>query len=265
MNLEKDNVIGIVGGMGPQAGITLYNNILRHTDANTDQEHLSVILMSFSKHIVDRTAFLEGEVSVNPAYNVIKVIEKLAIAGARVVGMPCNTLHAPRIFSVIEEGISKLENQVTLLSMPMEVCKYIKENFPQARRIGLMGTNGTFKSKIYQGLMEQNGYEVVVPKFDFQDQVIHKMIYDPTIGIKANPVDVTAEAASLWHQALDFFKEEKADAIILGCTELSQVHLPGTVTDAILIDSTEVLAKALVREATMASSEKHGLASEWMN
>ena len=250
MNLEKDKVIGIVGGMGPQAGLALFNHILCHTHAATDQQHLSVMLMSFPQHIQDRTSFMEGKVSISPAYNVVRVIEKLIVGGAKVIGIACNTSYSPEIFNIIVEELDKLDSKVKLLNMPWEVCKYIKQSLTKAHRIGLMITNGTYKSKVYENLLIDLGYDVIIPEFIFQNDVIHKMIYDPAIGIKANPKGITREARLLLDKALVFFKDNKSDLVILGCTELSLILNNNSAQGMLLVDSTEILAKALIREAT---------------
>ena len=53
--------IGVLGGVGPYAGLDLMRKIFDQTEANCDQEHLSVIQYSLSEHIIDRTRFLLGE------------------------------------------------------------------------------------------------------------------------------------------------------------------------------------------------------------
>ena len=75
--MKNKKVIGIVGGMGPESGIMLCNNITSRTIATTDQQHHSIILMSFPKSIVDRTAFLNGDIEINPAYQIVEIICKL--------------------------------------------------------------------------------------------------------------------------------------------------------------------------------------------
>ena len=52
------NAIGIIGGVGPAAGVDLFNRILSHTSAEKDQEHLNVLLTSCPSLIPDRTAYL---------------------------------------------------------------------------------------------------------------------------------------------------------------------------------------------------------------
>lgn len=261
MKFEKDEVIGIVGGMGPQAGLALYNSILRHTRATTDQQHLSVILMSFPGLIADRTLYLEGAVSTNPAFTILNLIRKLEDAGATVAGIACNTAHAPPIYGVIADELHKARSGIKLLNMPLETCLYIRENHPRIRRIGLMTTNGTYKAGVYKNLLQEWGYEVVIPDFSFQDRVVHRMIYDPRAGIKANPNAITHEVRRLASEALAFFSERRSDAIILGCTELSLLFTEKTVDGMLVVDSTEALAQALVREATgRVRREAYGLA-----
>jgi aspartate racemase len=249
MRISKENIIGIVGGMGPQAGVTLFDSIVCNTIATSDQQHLPVMLMSFPRHIVDRTAFLEGSTSINPAYSIVEVIRKMESAGANIVGIACNTAYAPGIYHVIQEELYKVNSAVSLLHMPIETCRWIKEHFPHARRIGVMSTNGTYKAAIYKNLLHDWGYDVVVPDPVFQDEVIHRMIYDEEFGIKSNGDGIKPAVTSLLEKALDFFSENAADAIVLGCTDLSWAFREKTMKGIPVIDSTEVLAKALIREA----------------
>lgn len=254
MNLEKDCVIGIVGGMGPHSGLTLFSSILSQTKASADQEHLSVLLMSFPKHIVDRTLFLDGSLRTNPAFNIVKIIKKLEDAGAKIIGIACNTSYSDEIYNIILQELQDIKSKVKLINMPAETCNYIKENHSQSRRIGLMTTNGTYKSGVYINLLTKLGYSVVVPEYKFQDEVIHRIIYDPNFGIKSHPDKVTTEVMGLLNQTMKFFKEKNTDIIILGCTDLSVIIDKINPKDMIIVDSTKVLAKALVREATKINS-----------
>jgi aspartate racemase len=249
MNIENDRIIGIVGGMGPQSGLELFNSILAHSDATTDQQHLSSILINLPKHLVDRTRFLGGEVKDNPGVNIAEIIRMMESIGAKVIGIACNTCHAPAIYDVIVERLQTEGSRVKLLNMPMEVCRYVRGNFPQLRRVGVMTTNGTYKTRLYENMLESLGFEAVVPDQAFQDEIVHKMIYDPHFGIKARPQLITPEVNMLTGKAYSFFRDKGAEAIILGCTELSLVGWEGLATDVAIIDSTEVMAKALIREA----------------
>ncbi|TCI85716.1 aspartate/glutamate racemase family protein [Tenacibaculum sp. M341] len=248
MNEEK--VIGIVGGMGPESGIMLCNYINCLTPVTKDQEHFSVILMSFPKLIVDRTAFLDGETAINPAFQIAKIIAKLETAGASIIGIACNTAHSDVIFDQIKKELSTGMSTVKLLHMPEITCNQLAYQFPEVRKVGVISTNGTYKSKIYEQLLKEKGYEVVLPDVVFQNEVVHKMIYDADFGIKANPNIRTQEVRQLKNKTLEFFSKNNVEAIILGCTELSLIFfddIPGIK----IIDSTMSLAKALVEEASV--------------
>lgn len=250
MELSRENVIGIVGGMGPQAGIALLNDITALTIAEQDQQHLSTMLMSFPKHIVDRSLYLEGKEVVNPAVNIATVIRKLEDAGADIVGIACNTSHAPLIYDQVLNELAVAGSQVNLLHMPQETCKYIQSSYPDVGRVGVMSTNGTYKSKIYSHMLSTRGYEVILPDEKFQNDVIHKLIYDEKIGIKANTSLITGEAYSLLDRALHFFYQKGAEAIILGCTELSLILHENEINGMYVVDSNRVLARALVKAAS---------------
>lgn len=249
MNLNEDCVIGIVGGMGPQSGLALFNSIICNTRCDSDQQHLSVMLMSFPKHIVDRTLFIEGTADMNPAYNIVSIIRKLERSGAKIVGMACNTSYSPQIYNVITEQLHQMNSSVKLLNMPLETCRYIRTHHADVTRIGLMTTNGTYKSGVYKNILLNWGYEVVLPDYNFQNDVIHAMIYHPEYGIKANPQKISNETKSLLTKALHYFKSKKTNAIILGCTELSLILKEGITKGMQIVDSTESMARALIAEA----------------
>ena len=107
-------MIGIVGGVGPLAGLDVFKKIIEETVVQKDQEHLPVLLMSYPHLIVDRTEYLLGKVDTNPAYALANIIKQLAENGAKVVAIPCNTAHAEPIFLVVEEELKKSNNPIEL-------------------------------------------------------------------------------------------------------------------------------------------------------
>jgi aspartate racemase len=210
--------------------------------------------MSFPGSIADRTSFLEGKPVANPAYGIASIIKKLECAGAEVIGIACNTSHAPRIYNIVT---SELEHSnLKLVNMPYETCRFIKENYPRVNRVGVLSTNGTYLSGVYEELLLEMGYEPVMPDRSFQNAVIHRMVYDPVFGIKST-ARITDEVTLLMEDALSFFRDKKADAIILGCTEFSLVPIGSNTNGMVVIDSTEVLAMALIREAASMDSQSN--------
>ena len=92
--MKQEGILGVLGGMGPQATNTFYQRIIDRTQAESDQEHLQVLLWSDAK-IPDRTAGIlaEGEAAENlppPAGQGQKAAGGRA---ARCWPSPCNTSH----------------------------------------------------------------------------------------------------------------------------------------------------------------------------
>jgi aspartate racemase len=197
--------------------------------------------------IGDRSAYLAGEHQENPAFEILDIIGKLESAGAEVIGITCNTAHSPAIYDVILKELKRKESPVRLLNMPQETCDNLKENFPLIKRVGVMTTNGTYNSGIYETLLTEMGYDVILPDTRFQHSVIHRAVYDPEFGIKANPGKCSGELNLLLTQAVDFFEEQQAQAVILGCTEFSLVNMSSR-SKLLFVDSSASLASALLRE-----------------
>jgi len=243
--IPNKKLIGIIGGMGPMAGVNLSEKIINQTIAVKDQDHLSQILYSAPQNIADRTEFILGSVSENPAYAIFSILKKLELLGVTVAGMACNSAHAPAIFNVIVEELNKSKMKLKLLNMIEEVAKLIKHEFSGLNRIGIMATRGTVKAGQYS-LLEKFGLDVIYPEKAVQDK-IHQAIYHPDYGIKSVPGSISFKARQDLEQAANFLIRKKAEIIVLGCTELPLAFKTNNFRGIPLIDSNLVLARALIR------------------
>jgi aspartate racemase len=240
-------MIGIVGGIGPYAGIDLLKKVFDNTLADNDQEHLDTVLLSMSSKIEDRTQYLIGKVKVNPAYAIAEVLLKLQEMGSTVAGIPCNTAHSKEIFSIIRSELKKHQSSIKVLHMINETTSFIATNYPNISKIGVLSTTGTYNSGIYKSQLLSKGYEVVVPQLEMQEKKIHPAIYDPAYGIKAisNPIHPQARK-NLMEGAL-FLKKQGAQLVILGCTEMPLAITETKIYDMVTIDPTNVLARSLIQ------------------
>ena len=93
-------LIGILGGMGPQAGLDLADKLITATATQSDQDHIPFILFSLPGEIPDRTTFLLGRSESNPAYAIADQFEKMSAMGITIAVMACNTAHAGPIFDL---------------------------------------------------------------------------------------------------------------------------------------------------------------------
>ena len=156
-------MLGIVGGVGPLAGIDLFKKITEQTSATTDQEHLPVILFSFPHRIKDRTDYLEGKVKENPGTAIGEICIELYKSGALVAGIPCNTAHSDEIYNVIQDTLNLNNCPLKIIHMIDVTVDHIRRTFPQKSAIGVLSTTGTHKQKIYYNRLIQAGYFPLVP------------------------------------------------------------------------------------------------------
>jgi aspartate racemase len=249
MRNDGRKVIGVVGGVGPYAGLDLNQRIFANTRIAREQDHLQVFLLSCPSLIADRTEYLlHPDTAVNPGDAIYEVVEKLARIGAQVIGVPCNTSHAAPIFDVVERRVREAGLHVNLLHMIREVYKYVRRTYPEARRIGLLATSGTCHSGIYRDIFAEEGkLEILVPPAAEQGKV-HAAIYDPVYGIKCHPNPISKQASGDLAEAAQHLVAAGAEGVIMGCTEIPLALRPAKLPVP-LIDATLVLARALIGAA----------------
>lgn len=242
-NLAK---IGIVGGVGPLAGLDVLKKIIEETVVQKDQEHLPVLLMSYPELIVDRTEYLAGNETDNPGFALASIIKDLAKNGAKVAAIPCNTAHAEPIFSVIENELAKSDLEIRLLHLVKETVNYIKDSTPNAN-VGVLSTTGTRNTGLYKNILQKAGSKVIELNEEWQKRV-HQAIYSKAYGIKVFSSPVKEEAKEILRECMDLLITEGATHFILGCTELP-LAFPETHYKSIpLIDPNRIIARALIRE-----------------
>jgi aspartate racemase len=239
------NIIGIVGGIGPFAGLDLCNKILSETQVSSDQEHLPVALISVPEKIEDRSRFLLGESDVNPAYAVTEVIKKLKCVDATHVAIPCNAMHAPEIFDVVMQEIEETGLKIHLINMVEETISYIKSHHSDIQKIGVLSTTGTFKKRVYYNALIDNDFEPIRPSEDVQKE-IHEAVYNRQIGIKAKSSPITNRAKNSLVKGIRYLKDNGAEGTILGCTEIAYAMPYKKLSDLPLFNSTRILARALI-------------------
>lgn len=195
--------IGIIGGMGPLATVNLFEKIVLRTMAEKDQEHIHVLIDS-NTNIPDRTEAIlyNGE---SPVKELVKSAQILEGSGADFLIMPCNTAHY-----FIEE-IKKNIN-IPIINMIEETVKFTYDKYGK-RRVGIMATDGTIKSKIYENYYFKLGIETVVP-VKTQNKVM-EFIYN--VIKKGN----YKAGTDLFYDCVNELKDLGADVFLLGCTELA--------------------------------------------
>lgn len=239
-------MIGIVGGMGPLAGTDLLRKITEETNASIDQEHVCSVLFSCPKYMSDRTAFLMGKESINPAFAIYDVLVKLEESGVNTAAIACNTAHAPAIFSVVQKQLKQANSHMKLLNMIDECAGYIKSVL-SSKSVGILSTQGTYLSRVYHDNLERLNIHVLELDVRWRE-IVHHAIYDREYGIKSFSAPIKERALVELYGALDILIDAGAESVVLGCTEIPLAIKERAYRGIPLVDPARVLARVLINE-----------------
>ncbi|HIQ73206.1 MAG TPA: amino acid racemase [Candidatus Blautia intestinigallinarum] len=194
--------IGILGGMGPLATCDLFSKITQITDASCDQEHVRICIDS-NTEISDRTNAIIHH-GKDPVPEMVKSAVRLQGLGADVLIMPCNTAHYfyDRILPFVD---------IPFLSMIDETAKVISDR--GLRKIGLLATDGTLQTAVYEKAFKKRGISIVVPPPENQVHIMD-LIYN---GVKAGNKEIDTKPTK---KTIEDLFRKGAQTLVLGCTEL---------------------------------------------
>jgi aspartate racemase len=225
--------IGIIGGMGSEATAELFHRIIKATPAESDQDHFRIIIDN-NPDIPDRTKAILHE-GPTPLPEMLKSGELLKMAKVDFILIPCNTAHY-----FYEQLIESLD--VPILHMIKIAAETVAEKFNQTKSVGLIATDGTIKSGIYQKEFKYHDIEIIQPRDDTQRKVM-KAIYD---YIKKGELE---KGGKIIQGICGELEKMGAETIICGCTEISLVLKDGDLNLPV-IDPLQVLAEKAVELAS---------------
>ena len=225
--MEQKITLGVIGGLGPIATAHFMELIIRMTEADIDQEHLDMIIYN-RPSIPDRTGYILDPTKPNPLPEMIRVGNALARQGAKLIAIPCMTAH------YFHRELTRYI-EAPIVHAIHETAAHLKKH--GISKVGIMATDGTIRSKLYQSELERHGIEALIPGPEGQKCVM-SVIYD---DIKANK----PAGMDKFQLASRDLRAQGAQAIILGCTELSLVKRDYPI-GAGYLDAMEVLAQTCV-------------------
>jgi aspartate racemase len=228
---EKTFKLGVIGGVGPAATIDFMDKIIRHTKASRDQEHIRMVV-EHNPQIPDRTAYLVSG-GPDPTIPLYAACKRLEANGADLIAIPCNTAHA--FLDHFQHCLT-----IPIVNMLVETVETIRQQCADASVVGLLATSGTLQSRVYQELLEQADYDLLVP-----DEQHQEILMDVIFGEKGIKAGFTKGACLRdFHRVIKHVADRGADALILGCTELPLLELPRKCVT--ILDPTDILARKCV-------------------
>jgi aspartate racemase len=196
-------VLGVVGGMGPQATADFFEKLIAATPAARDQDHIPVLIYS-APQIPDRTkAILHGGPS--PLEDLRHAVRTVAQAGASAVVLACNTAH--HWFEDLQASVN-----IPILHIADAVIAELRPLVHQHMRVGLLATSGTIAGQIYQPRLAAMGLTAVLPDPEAQEAV--------DAGIELVKAGTLSEAADAFDRGVRNLIGANATVIVLACTEI---------------------------------------------
>ena len=212
-------MIGILGGMGTQAGLDFCNKLAVLNRGKIDQEYPLFILYNKSnipgrpESIGSQTKKLSNKSTNKTSREKYNKVLKSLLKGCKLleknkckfIVIPCNTAHY---------WFNDLQNKINIpiINMPKEVFKFTKKKCKKNSKVGLLATEGTLKTGVYKKFFEKD-YQLIEPSQKLQKFSVNKAIKLVKMGnVKA--------AAKAIKPAIDSLIKMRCKKIILGCTEL---------------------------------------------
>ncbi|WP_163851923.1 aspartate/glutamate racemase family protein [Pseudooceanicola aestuarii] len=226
-------VIGIIGGMGPEATILMMSRLLAGTPARDDADHIPVLVDSNTR-VPSRIAHLIEGTGADPTPVLVSMAQGLEAGGASFLAMPCNTAHS--YFAAIAGAVA-----VPVLNMVELTAAAVVDLHPTGP-VGILASPAVERTGIFATAFAAHGREVIYPAD--RDAIL--------TAIRAVKAGRAAEAMPRLTQAAAELARQGASVAVIGCSEFSIVAPQLTTPPLALIDSLDVLVGACIARATTA-------------
>ena len=212
-------MIGILGGMGTQAGLDFCNKLAILNRGKIDQEYPLFVLYNKSnipgrpESIGVQTGKLNNRLNNKTKEKKYSLVLQSLLNGCNVlkkskckfIVIPCNTAHY--WYDDLKKKI-----KLPIINMPKEVYLHTLKKCKKNSSIGLLATEGTLKTGVYNEFFDKD-YNLIYPNSIIQKNSVNKAIKLVKMG------DVKT-ASKIIKPAIDYLIKMKCKKIILGCTEL---------------------------------------------
>lgn len=229
--------IGILGGMGPGAGVYFKRLIVDLTPATCDQEHIPIVLYT-NPHIPDRTTAILRGTREDFVGEVCTSLQKLEQFGVSEIFIPCNTSFV---------GFDQYERAVDtpIYHMPERTLDVLQERGVAATL--LFATSGTYATAVYSS---RAGLEVRTP-----DRAGQTAVHELITAVKSGDVSTQQRKFT---QVIGLIPDD-VESVILGCTELSMLAGQFRVAcpSVQFVDPLEVAAQYIVERYAVGLAVTH--------
>jgi aspartate racemase len=228
---KTEKVIGVIGGMGPEATVDFMHRLVARTPACDDADHLHVLVDNNPK-IPSRIAALIEGTGEDPAPVLCGMARGLQAQGADFLVMPCNTAHY---------YLPAIARSVSIPVLDMVQLAIQKLAIAKPRRVGMLASPAVRKVGLYKARMEQAGLQALFPEAQDEETLLGIIK-----AVKAGRLNDSHRRD--YAKVARHLLEAGADALLVACTEFSIIGAPAGVA-ATVVDALDVLVEATIATA----------------
>ena len=231
MTEKREKIVGILGGMGPEATVDLMQRIIRLTPALDDADHIRCIVDNNPKVPSRTKAIIEGD-GEDPGPCMADMGRRLESWGADFLVIACNTAHY--YYDAVQQAVN-----IPVINLIDLVASHVKANYPNQRKIGILASPAVAMTGLYTQRFSRLGIEDEWPDPDHQAQLLSV--------IKEIKKGNTGETVrDDYKNVYENLMKKGATLLIIACTELSAL---GGKFPIKALDAAEILAREIVHVA----------------
>lgn len=223
------SILGILGGMGPQATVELMQRIVARTPAKIDQEHIRCIVDN-NGAVPNRTNAIMGN-GPSPGPVLADMARRLTAYGADLLCMPCNTAH----YYLADITAA---TETPFVDMIQCAAARARAHAPTAQFAAVLCTQGTRTTGLYDRHLSAQGMSAV-----YSGPMEQELLMSIIARVKAGDTGVTVRAD--FNRVMQSLHTERVPVLIAACTELS-VIAPDTDNAPYLVDALDTLVDAVI-------------------
>jgi len=225
-------IIGLIGGLGPEATVDYYKQIIEAFKDNWGHLNYPEIII-YSVNMSEFLELMETRQYENIVSMLVHKIYSLKYAGADYAALTANTPHL--LFDRIAE------------KSPIPLISIVEATLDEAmnkgiRRAGLLGTAFTMNNTFFADVFSRKGIEVVVPDPGDKEIINYKLFSEIELGIFKDDTRLILEGI-----IEKMTKEKGIDSIILGCTEFPLILKESSYAGVPVLNTTAIHVSEIVK------------------
>ena len=225
-------VIGVVGGIGPEATVDYYRSLLARLRERRDATDPSVLICSID---LARLLALAGRDDHGELTEfLLEAVERLARGGADLALFAANTPH------IVFDDVQR-QSSIPLVSIVVAARE--AAHAMGLRRVGILGTRFTMRGSFFPKVFAVRNIAVVAPRAEDEDYVHDKYVTELVSG------KLLADTRAGFVAVMDRMRERDGiDGVVLGGTELPLL-LREVALSLPMLDTTQIHVDAVIAAA----------------